>query len=459
MILDNYLNTLKGKSITVIGAGISNKPLIEVLLSANIELTICDKQTRDELGEAAGYYEKSGARLELGKSYLDDINADVIFRTPGIMPWKQEISRAIANGTKLTSEMETFFSICPCKIIGITGSDGKTTTTSIIGQLLKNAGKTAHVGGNIGVPLLTKVDTIKPDDTVVLELSSFQLISMRQSPQIAVVTNLSPNHLDVHKDMDEYINSKRNIVAYQDKSDKAVLNYDNDYTRNYAEATRAEVVFFSRKEKPETGFYLYDNVIYEAIGGQANEVLDINNIKLPGLHNVENYMAALAAVRGMVNSEAISKTAREFNGVAHRIEFVREFNGVKYYNDSIATTPTRAIAALNSFENKVILITGGKGKGLSYDEFAKAVALRTKAIILFGAEAEMIQSAIHNTEEYNNEIPLLVCSELSSAVASATEFAQAGDTVLFSPACTSFDQYRNFEKRGEHFKEIVHHEI
>ena len=264
MILDDYLNTLKGKSVSVIGAGVSNKPLIDVLLTTDIDLTICDKQTREELGEDATRYEKHGARLELGESYLNNLNADIIFRTPGIMPWTPEISKAVANGATLSSEMEAFFNICPCKIIGITGSDGKTTTTSIIGELLKNAGKIVHVGGNIGMPQLTKVDTIKPDDIVVLELSSFQLISMRQSPQIAVVTNLAPNHLDVHKDMDEYVEAKRNIIAYQTKSNKAVLNFDNDYTRAYAKSTCAEVIFFSRREKPENGFYLPNGVIYES---------------------------------------------------------------------------------------------------------------------------------------------------------------------------------------------------
>ena len=456
MIFNNYLNSLKGKRVFVIGAGVSNTPLIEALLAFGIDVTVCDMRTLSELGAAADNFENRGAKLKLGESYLSDINADIIFRTPGIMPWIPEFKKAVADGAELTSEMEVFIKLCPCKIIGITGSDGKTTTTSIIGSILKNAGKTVHVGGNIGTPLLSRVDSIQPNDIAVLELSSFQLISMRQSPHISIVTNLSPNHLDVHKDMVEYADAKLNIVLYQKSSDRAVLNYDNSYTRNYAQSTDAQVTFFSRLEKLKNGVYLDNGVIYESKDGVATKILSADDIVLPGIHNVENYMAAIAAVQGLATSDAIVKTAKEFSGVNHRIEFVGELNGARYYNDSIATTPSRSIAALNAFDKKaVVLIAGGKGKELSYDELAKVAVERTKAIMLIGEEAQAIRTAIMSAPGFDDEMPIQIHSTLESAVKAAGKIAQEGDIILFSPACASFDMFRNFEERGEAFREIV----
>ena len=454
MSLTNYLNSIKNKKVCVIGAGISNKPLIELLLKADINITVCDMQTREQLGDTAAHYDGNGIKLQLGNTYLDNIDADIIFRTPGLMPWKPQLQKAVAAGAELTSEMAVFLDICPCKIIGITGSDGKTTTTSIIGKILKKAGKTAHIGGNIGMPLLSKVDNIKQDDIAVLELSSFQLISMKKSPDIAIVTNLSPNHLDVHQTMDEYVDAKRNIVKYQKASDKAVLNNDNEYTRSYAKSTKAEIMFFSRNEDVENGVYLENNNIIVSRNGRKNAILDINDIKLPGMHNVENYMAAIAAVCDFVDVDAIAKTAKEFDGVSHRMEYAGQVNGVTYYNDSKATTPTSAIAALKAFDKKIILIAGGSDKGLSYNEFADVVNKNAKAVLLIGEEAEKINNAIIESEEYDN-VPIEISGDIYKAVDMAMQIAQDGDIVLLSPACASFDQFSNFEERGKVFKDII----
>jgi len=460
--LKSYLNSLKGKKIDVIGAGVSNTPLIEVLLKSGVETTIYDKCTRKELGEKAEKFEKLGAKLVLGENYLFNLTGDVIFRTPGLMPTNPEIKKAVARGAVLTSEIEVFFDICPCKTIAVTGSDGKTTTTSIIAELLRTEGKTVHLGGNIGTPLLCFADDMQPDDLAVVELSSFQLITMKKSPNIAVVTNLSPNHLDVHRNIDEYIEAKSHIFMHQKKADRAVFNLDNAITREYAaNAPADEILFFSRRDKVENGTYLKNGTIYEVINDVRTSIMQEEDIFLPGLHNVENYLAAFAAVLGIVSLDTMRKTAKQFRGVQHRIEFVRELRGVKYYNDSIASSPSRAIAGLKSFENKnIVLIAGGKDKGIPFDELGSEIVKRVKSLILTGLAANQIRKAVHEahgfkTPEDENTIAIYENEDFSEAVKTASKLASEGDIVLLSPACTSFDKFKNFEERGNMFKDIV----
>jgi len=471
--LKKYLNNLTSKRVAVIGAGISNTPLINLLLETGTDVTICDKRSRSELGESIVCdYEKRGARLHLGENYLDGLTGDVIFRTPGLMPSNPALSGAVSKGAILTSEMEVFFDICPCKIIAVTGSDGKTTTTSIIAKLLENDGKTVHLGGNIGTPLLSKTDEIKPEDIAVVELSSFQLITMHKSPDIAVVTNLSPNHLDIHSDLNEYIDAKSNIFMYQKQSDRAVFNYDNDVTRNYAKGAPAgDILFFSRKTKLENGVYCRDGMIYESRENIDTEIMRSDDILLPGVHNIENYLAAFAAVSGIVSYDSMRKTAETFTGVEHRIELVRELNGVKYYNDSIASSPSRAIAALKAFTAKeevsipkdkrhIILIAGGKDKGIEFDELGAEINARVKTLILTGAAKNQIYNAVTGAPDYcaknNDGAPeILMCDDFEDAVQTASESAMSGDIVILSPACTSFDRFKNFEERGNLYKDIV----
>lgn len=374
-ILREYFNSLKGKRVAVIGLGVSNKPLVEGLLDAGVAVMVCDKRRREEFNGLVETLERRGMSAVLGPDYLERLGgADIIFRTPGLRPDVPQIARAVAEGAKLTSEMEAFLELCPCRIIAVTGSDGKTTTTTIIAGLLKAAGYRTFVGGNIGHPLLCQVDDIRPDDMVVLELSSFQLMTVRQSPGIAVVTNLAPNHLDVHKDMDEYVEAKRNIFAYQDACDRLVLNADNDLTAGFAKQARGAVTLFSRKKPVEGGVYLREKTVM--CGGRP--VLTVDDILLPGLHNLENYMAAIAAVDGLVPDEVIRDFARVFGGVEHRIELVRELDGVRYYNDSIASSPSRTIAGLRSFDQRVILIAGGYDKHIPYDALGPEIARSVK---------------------------------------------------------------------------------
>jgi UDP-N-acetylmuramoylalanine--D-glutamate ligase len=454
--LKEYLNSLKNKRVAVVGVGVSNRPLVKALSEAGIDTTVRDKRTFEQLGEAANEFAEMGAKLVLGDGYLSGLNEDIIFRTPGLMPANPLLLEAVKQGTTLTGEMEVFFGVCPCKIIAVTGSDGKTTTTTIIAELLKKQGKAVHLGGNIGTPLLCDADDMEPDDFAVVELSSFQLITMKKSPDTAVVTNVTPNHLDVHTDMDEYVEAKRNIVQHQKKNNRAVLNLDNEITYDYASSTPADdVLFFSRQEKVKNGVYLENGRIFEARDNKSIEIMRAEDIFLSGIHNTENYLAAFAAVQGIVSHEVMRDIAQTFRGVQHRLEFVRELRGVKYYNDSIASGPTRTIAGLRAFEQQVILIAGGKDKGISFGGLGDEVAKRVKKLILTGKTAEQINDAVVSSPGYDKSLEIQRCDNFTDAVQMASKLAVEGDIVLLSPACTSFDSFANFEERGNTFKDIV----
>ncbi len=451
--LEEYLERLKGKRAAVLGIGVSNRPLIELLSSAGISVTACDRQERESFG---GYIEKLEARgvvCRLGADYLEHLEGmDLIFRTPGLRPDLPQIQKAVESGAELTSEMEVFFSVCPCRILAVTGSDGKTTTTSIIAGLLQGAGYRTYVGGNIGRPLLREALGMRPDDMVVLELSSFQLMTMGQSPDIAVVTNLAPNHLDIHKDMQEYIDAKRNIFLHQLSDGKLVLNADNEITASFAREARGEVVLFSRQKQLGKGVWLKDgNIVVD-----ARQVLPTRDILIPGVHNIENYMAAIAAVDGLVSDETIRSFAGTFAGVPHRIELVRELDGVRYYNDSIASSPSRTIAGLRSFDQKVILIAGGYDKHIPYGPLGPEIIRSVKTLILVGATAPKIKEAVMNAPGYRTGEPVILERQmLQEAVNMAHDMASPGDVVLLSPASASFDQFKNFEERGNAFKSFV----
>ena len=451
-----YLDSLRGKTVAVIGIGVSNTPLVKLLCREGISVTACDRRSRADLGELAGELEGAGAALQLGDGYLENLTQDVIFRTPGLRPDVPQLREAVARGSVLTSEMEEFFHVCPCPIIAVTGSDGKTTTTTIIAELLRAAGKTVHVGGNIGHPLLCEAGEMAQTDWAVLELSSFQLMTMDLSPHIAVMTNLAPNHLDVHRDMDEYVESKANIFCHQQPGDIAVFNLDNNITRGLGGECASQVRWFSRREEPAEGVFLRGESIICRRSGQEREVLRTTDIKIPGVHNVENYMAAIAAVDGLVPDEVIRRFAREFGGVEHRIELVRTLNGVRYYNDSIASSPTRTIAGLHSFHQKVILIAGGYDKKIPFEVLGKEVQDHVKTLVLTGHTAEKIQKAVVESEGYQAGHPsILMEPDFKQAVLEASQAAEEGDVVILSPACASFDHFKNFAQRGQTFKAIV----
>lgn len=456
--IENFFKSMNGKKIAFCGIGTSNLPLIELFIKYGASVTACDRRTREQLGDSADVAQKSGAKLSLGDDYLKNLDVDIVFRTPGMRYYMDELVEMRNRGVVVTSEMEVFFDLCPCKIYAITGSDGKTTTTSIIAQMLQAQGKTVHLGGNIGKPLLPEIESIGYDDAAVVELSSFQLISMRKGPDVAVVTNLAPNHLDIHKDMQEYIDAKKNLVVHQGAFSRVVLNKDNEITNGFEPECRGRVLKFSRKSQLNNGAYLDENNnIVFADNGKKTVVMNIADIKIPGMHNVENYMAAISAVWGEVSVENIVNVAKTFAGVEHRAEFVREFEGVKYYNDSIASSPTRtALGTLSLYDFKIILIAGGYDKKIPYDGLGPVICDKVKYLILMGATAPKIKAAVLNADNYSDGNPTIIeVSNMEEAVAKAREVAKPGDLVSMSPASASFDLYKNFDQRGKHFKSIV----
>ncbi len=456
--IENFFKSMNGKKIAFCGIGTSNLPLIELFIKYGASVTACDRRTREQLGDSADVAQKAGAKLSLGDDYLKNLDVDIVFRTPGMRYYMDELVEMRNRGVVVTSEMEVFFDLCPCKIYAITGSDGKTTTTSIIAQMLQAQGKTVHLGGNIGKPLLPEIESIGYNDAAVVELSSFQLISMRKGPDVAVVTNLAPNHLDIHKDMQEYIDAKKNLVIHQGAFSRVVLNKDNEITNGFEPECRGRLLKFSRKSHLNNGAYLDENNnIVFADNGKKTVVMNIADIKIPGMHNVENYMAAISAVWGEVSVENIVNVAKTFAGVEHRAEFVREFEGVKYYNDSIASSPTRtALGTLSLYDFKIILIAGGYDKKIPYDGLGPVICDKVKYLILMGATAPKIKAAVLNADNYSDGNPTIIeVSNMEEAVAKAREVAKPGDLVSMSPASASFDLYKNFDQRGKHFKSIV----
>ena len=452
-----FFESVKGKTVAFIGIGTSNLPLIKQFSDKGAKVIACDRKDFESLGENGVKAKEYGAELVLGDDYLSNIQADIVFRSPGTPFYKDELVKLRENGTVLTSEMEVFFDLCPCKTIAVTGSDGKTTTTTIISEMLKAAGKTVHLGGNIGKPLLPEIETVKPEDYAVVELSSFQLISMRKSPDVAVVTNLAPNHLDIHKDMQEYVDSKKNIVLHQNAFSKAVLNLDNEIANGFSESVRGELAKFSAKEKLFNGAYLDGTKIVYSAFGKVTEIMDYRDIKIPGMHNVENYLAAISAVWGIVDVPTMVEVAKTFGGVAHRAEFVREYKGVKYYNDSIASSPTRTmLGTLSLYDEKIIIIAGGYDKHIPYEPLGPVVNNKVKVLILLGDTAPKIEAAVKGAENYDESaIEIINVENMEQAVAAAVKAAKEGDIVSLSPASASFGLYRNFVERGNHFKSIV----
>ena len=448
-----FKSFIKNKDVAVVGIGVSNIPLIHFLLTLGANVSAFDKKSEEDLGETALDFKSKGVKLILGKNYLDNLSGfDVIFKTPSIRSDSKALIEAKLKGAYITSEMEEFLKYCPCKVYGITGSDGKTTTTTIVHNMLKAQGFKTWVGGNIGFPLFASIEEIEESHRVVIELSSFQLMTMKESPQVSLVTNLSPNHLDMHKNMEEYINSKKNIFKYQKINDLLVLNKDNDITKSFQAEAKGKVVFFSRKDIINSGAYYKENELY--VNGK--KVCSKNEILVKGMHNIENFLGAFCCVAGEVSVENMRKVAITFNGVEHRCELVRELDGVKYYNDSIASSPTRTVASIKSFEKPVILIAGGYDKNLPFDVLAEEGHNYIKTVILLGNTKYKIKKAFERLlRDKHINVPILLTDTLDNAVLKAREISIPGDIVTLSPACASFDMFINFEVRGNTYKKII----
>lgn len=452
--LQKYLEGIRGKRIAVIGAGVSNTPLIALLREAGLPVTVHDKKEADALGERYTELAALGVSFSLGQDYLDYLTEDIVFRTPGLHPAHPALTEVRARGGVVTSEMELFFAVCPCPIIGITGSDGKTTTTTLVCEFLKHAGYTCHLGGNIGKPLLPEVKTIRPDDLAIVELSSFQLMGMQFSPSVAAITNLTPNHLDYHKDFAEYVQAKTAIYTHQKPGDRLVINLDDPVTQELTLNPESVIWGCTKQGVPENGVYLKDGVICIAEDGVSRELMPADRIRIPGAHNISNVMMAAAIVQGRCKDSDIIEVAETFGGVEHRIEFVREFEGVRYYNDSIASSPTRTIAGLNSFRQKLILIAGGYDKHIPYDVLGEPICEHVSKLILTGDTAVKIRACVEQAP-CAEKPEIIDVPNLAAAVRAAYSVAREGDVVIMSPASASFDCFQNFMERGDTFKKLV----
>lgn len=456
--LEEFNNYLKNRKVAIIGLGVSNIPLLDYMNDKEARVTVFDDRTIDKIPqEALEKIRKYEINSYFGENSLENLKGfDIIFRSPSCMPNREELQKEVERGAILTSEIEMVLQMSPSTIIGVTGSDGKTTTTTLIYEIVKAKGYKCFLGGNIGTPLFTKIEEMMPEDIVVLEMSSFQLMEMEISPNISVITNISPNHLNIHKDYEEYINAKKNIFKYQDNNGIVVLNYDNEITREIAKEANGKVIFFSSKEKLDDGIILDNGTIKECKDRVRRHILDTKNIKLRGNHNYENSCAAIAATSSLVDIDTQTTVISSFSGVEHRLELVREIDGVKWYNDSIGTSPTRTIAGLNSFNEEIILIAGGYDKHLDYTPIAKPILDKVKTLILMGQTADKIFYAVkQEAENQNKEIETYMCETLEDTVKMAHKVSQNGQVVLFSPASASFDMFKNFAERGEKFKDLV----
>ena len=458
--LQEFNEYIKFRKVAIIGLGVSNIPLLDYFFQKKARVTVFDEREIEkipnELIQKLNNYE---FKYVFGKDCLKNLgsfNFNIILRSPSCLPTRKELEDASSNGALVTSEIELLMEMAPCKIIGVTGSDGKTTTTSLINSILQKGGYKTYLGGNIGTPLFTKLEEIKPQDILVLELSSFQLMGMEISPNIAVITNITPNHLNIHKDYEEYINAKKNIFKYQGEDDTVILNYDNEITRNCKKEAKGKVIFFSGKEKLDDGFIVDDKIIKECDDRIRKHVLDCREVILRGEHNYENIATAFAATKDLVDIDVAVEAVKEFKPVEHRLEFVREINDVKWYNDSVSSSPTRTIAGLNSFDEEIVLIAGGYDKNLDYTPIAKPIVDKVKTLILIGQTSDKIFEAVkEELEKENKELNIYMCNSLKETVELARKSAKPGQIVLFSPASASFDMFKNFADRGEQFKELV----
>lgn len=457
--LEDFESKLKNQKIAVIGLGVSNIPLIDYLYKKNANVTVFDDREEEKLEQnVINKIKDYGFKFYLGKGNLNNLKGfDLIFRSPSCLPTKPELIEEKNRGAIVTTEIEQLIKMAPCKIIGVTGSDGKTTTTTLTYEILKNAGYKVYLGGNIGIPLFTKLSEIEPDDIIVLELSSFQLMGMEISPEIAGITNITPNHLNIHKDYQEYIDAKKNIFKYQDENGVLVLNADNDITNSCRDEANGKVIMFSSTKKLENGFIVDNGIIKECEDGIRRHIIDTKDLKLKGEHNFQNICTALALTKGLVDIDKAVDTIKEFSGVHHRLELVRVIDGVEWYNDSASTSPTRGISALNAFDNKeIVLIAGGADKNLDYTPIGRPIVENVRCLILIGQTANKIYEAVKKELELQNKnLDIHMCESFKQSLDLAKRVAKSGQIVLFSPASTSFDMFKDMYDRGDRFKEEV----
>ena len=456
--LEEFEEFIKFRKVAIIGLGVSNIPLLDYFFEKKANVTVFDNREIDNIPkEIIDKITNYGFAFSFGENSLSKLNNfNLIVRSPSCLPTKKELENEAKKGAIVTTEIELLMKMCPAKIIGVTGSDGKTTTTSLINEILEKAGYNTYLGGNIGTPLFTKLNKMTPDDIIILELSSFQLMGMEVSPEIAVITNITPNHLNIHKDYQEYIDAKKNIFKSQDKNGILILNYDNEITRNCGKEAIGKVVYFSHKEKLDNGYIVDENIVKECNDKIRKHIIGIDDIILRGEHNLENIATAIAATNTLVDIDTAIDAIKEFKPVAHRIEFVRELNNIKWYNDSASSSPTRTISGLNAFNEEITLIAGGYDKNLDYEPIAKPIVDKVKTLILIGQTANKIYEEVKKESEIQDkQVNIYMAEDLQNAVELAKKYTNKNQIVLFSPASASFDMFKNFADRGDKFKKLV----
>lgn len=456
--LQRYREAVFGKTVALLGMGVSNRAAVDFLLSMGAVITARDKNPNPD-GALRAFLSERGVRMIFGEDYLKGIDEDIVYKSPGIRFDLPELLSARERGCEITSEMEVFCRLCPARLFAVTGSDGKTTTTTIVSEMLKRtAAKTGgrvYLGGNIGTPLLPYLTEMTENDFAVLELSSFQLHTMRPKPVSAIVTNVTPNHLNWHVDMAEYTESKKNIFRAQDAGDRLVLNAENALTRAMADEAAARVTLFSSACDPggARACFLRDGAIVYRDGAQEYEIMRREDILIPGLHNAENYMAAISAVWGTADAQDMRAVAKEFGGVAHRLQLVSERGGVRYYNSSIDTSPTRTLAALSCFDGGLVTIVGGYDKNIPIEPMLFELMKKSAHIVGTGQTGEAVVNAVLALG-YPAERAVYL-AQFDRAVTHAMTLAAPGGAVLLSPAAASFDAFKNFMERGRRFCELV----
>lgn len=456
--LEEFNQYIKFRKVAIVGLGVSNSPLLGYLYHKKARVTVFDERNIEAISkQMMDKITTYGFEFSLGKKCLEKLKGfDIIFRSPSCLPTRTELQQEENRGAIVTTEIEMLMKMCPCKMIGVTGSDGKTTTTSLIYSILQKSGYHTFLGGNIGMPLFTRLPEMTPEDIVVLELSSFQLMGMEVSPDIAVITNITPNHLNIHKDYEEYIEAKKNIFKYQNENGILILNYDNEITKKCANEAKGKVRFFSRKEKLDNGFIVDGRVIKECEDKIRKHIFNGEEAILRGNHNLENIATAISATKTLVSIDNAIEAIKEFKPVEHRIELVKEIDQVKWYNDSASSSPTRTLSGLNAFDEDIILIAGGYDKNLDYEPLAKPIVKKVKALLLIGQTSGKIFDVVKGElENQNKDLPIYICENLEQTIAMAKKLAKPGNVVLFSPASASFDMFKDFADRGNQFKKLV----
>ena len=451
---NRMISDMTGKKVLVIGTGRSGKAAVQAMVKLGADVSVQDSKKEEDVDNQLRVFLADRNVRCYWDSIPGDMGAfDMLILSPGVPPDLEFIEEAAEKGVEIIGELEIAYRVGRGNYVAITGTNGKTTTTTLVGEIYRAAGRNTYVVGNIGVAVISKAISAEEDSWLITETSSFQLETIKYfRPEISAILNLTPDHMDRHKTMERYVGAKAQVFKNQDSSQYCVLNFDDEECRKLIDKCTASVIPFSRKREFERGVFVRDGRITVADGGKTVDICGADELLIPGSHNLENALAACGiAYFGGIDPETIAKTLREFHGVEHRLELCNEIDGVKYVNDSKGTNPDAAIKAVEAIGKDIILIAGGYDKDASFDEFVRSFDGRVKALLLMGKTATKIKDAAEKAGFTNS----IILKDMEACVREACRIARPSDTVLLSPACASWDMYTSFEQRGKHFKDCV----